>query len=163
MITSQWKHWEVKADGLNPGTLFALQPHCLSHHLGGGHVDKIFKNQVCCPWQVKTALVLAFKYCTFSEKAMATHSSTLAWKIPWAEEPGRLQSMGSHKVRHDWSDLEAAAAALLFLFIKDKHAHIRIIWKSCNAENMAILTEPPLRCFCGKLLVVSDSLWAHGL
>ena len=33
------------------------------------------------------------------EKAMATHSSTLAWKIPWAEEPGRLQSMGS-RVRH---------------------------------------------------------------
>ena len=31
------------------------------------------------------------------EKAMATHSSTLAWKIPWAEEPGRLQTMGSHK------------------------------------------------------------------
>ena len=31
------------------------------------------------------------------EKAMATHSSTLAWKIPWAEEPGRLQSMGSLK------------------------------------------------------------------
>ena len=31
----------------------------------------------------------------FSEKAMATHSSTLAWKIPWTEEPGRLQSMGS--------------------------------------------------------------------
>ena len=35
------------------------------------------------------------------EKAMATHSSTLAWKIPWAEEPGRLQSMGSLRVRHD--------------------------------------------------------------
>ena len=35
------------------------------------------------------------------EKAMAPHSSTLAWKIPWAEEPGRLQSMGSHRVRHD--------------------------------------------------------------
>ena len=34
------------------------------------------------------------------EKAMATHSSTLAWKIPWAEEPGRLQSMGSLGVRH---------------------------------------------------------------
>ena len=32
-----------------------------------------------------------------SEKAMATHSSTLAWKIPWAEEPGGLQSMGSQK------------------------------------------------------------------
>ena len=37
-----------------------------------------------------------------SEKAMATHSSTLAWKIPWREEPGGLQSMGSLKVGHDW-------------------------------------------------------------
>ena len=35
------------------------------------------------------------------EKAMAPHSSTLAWKIPWTEEPGRLQSMGSLRVRHD--------------------------------------------------------------
>ena len=34
-------------------------------------------------------------------KEMATHSSTLAWKIPWIEEPGRLQSMGSQRVRHD--------------------------------------------------------------
>ena len=35
------------------------------------------------------------------EKAMATHSSTLAWRIPWTEEPGRLQSMGSQRVGHD--------------------------------------------------------------
>ena len=35
------------------------------------------------------------------EKAMAPHSSTLAWKIPWAEEPGGLQSMGLQRVRHD--------------------------------------------------------------
>ena len=35
------------------------------------------------------------------KKAMATHSSTLTWKIPWTEEPGRLQSMGSLRVRHD--------------------------------------------------------------
>ena len=35
------------------------------------------------------------------EKAMAPHSSTLAWKIPWMEEPGRLQSMGSLRVGHD--------------------------------------------------------------
>ena len=34
---------------------------------------------------------------------MAPHSSTLAWKIPWTEEPGRLQSMGSRRVRHDWA------------------------------------------------------------
>ena len=36
-----------------------------------------------------------------SEKAMTPHSSTLAWKIPWMEEPGRLQSMGSLRVRYD--------------------------------------------------------------
>ena len=36
------------------------------------------------------------------ERAMAPHSSTLAWKIPWTEEPGRLQTMGSRRVRHDW-------------------------------------------------------------
>ena len=36
------------------------------------------------------------------EKAMAPHSSTLAWKIPWMEEPGRLQCMGSRRVGHDW-------------------------------------------------------------
>ena len=35
------------------------------------------------------------------EKEMATHSSTLAWKIPWTEKPGKLQSMGSQRVRHD--------------------------------------------------------------
>ena len=35
------------------------------------------------------------------EKAVAPHSSTLAWKIPWTEEPGRLQSMGLLRVRHD--------------------------------------------------------------
>ena len=38
---------------------------------------------------------------TLLEKAMAPHSSTLAWKIPWTEEPGRLQSMGSLRVGHD--------------------------------------------------------------
>ena len=36
-------------------------------------------------------------------KAMAPHSSTLAWRIPWMEEPGGLQSMGSLRVRHDWA------------------------------------------------------------
>ena len=43
---------------------------------------------------------------------MSTHSSTLAWKIPWTEEPGRLQSMGSRRVRHDW-----ATSLSLFTFM----------------------------------------------
>ena len=46
------------------------------------------------------------------EKEMATHSSVLAWRIPGTGEPGGLPSMGSHRVRHDWSDLAAAAPAL---------------------------------------------------
>ena len=40
------------------------------------------------------------------EKEMATHSSILAWRIPWTEEPGGLQSIGSQRVGHDWSNLE---------------------------------------------------------
>ena len=52
-------------------------------------------------------LFLSVWFGTFSshsaEKAVAPHSSTLAWKIPWTEEPGRLQSMGSLRVRHHWA------------------------------------------------------------
>ena len=44
-----------------------------------------------------------------SEKAMAAHSSVLAWRIPGTGEPGGLLSMGSHRVGHDWSDLAEAA------------------------------------------------------
>ena len=51
------------------------------------------------------------------EKEMATHSSTLAWKIPWTEEPGRLQSMGFQKVGHDW-------VSSLFLFAS--------MWNECK-------------------------------
>ena len=47
-----------------------------------------------------------------SEKAMATHSSTLAWKIPWTEKPGRLQSMESLGVEYDW-----ATSLSLFTFM----------------------------------------------
>ena len=52
-------------------------------------VTYLTKDQTCTP-VVET-----------SEKAMAPHSSTLAWKIPWMEEPGGLQSMGSLRVGHD--------------------------------------------------------------
>ena len=56
---------------------------------------------------------------------MAPHSSTLAWKIPWTEEPGRLQSMGSLRVGHDW-------ATSLSLFL------------SCIGEG----NGNPLQCSC---------------
>ena len=54
-----------------------------------------------------------------TEKAMAPHSSTLAWKIPWMEEPGRLQSMGSLRVGHNW-----ATSLSLFPFM-----HWRRTWQ----------------------------------
>ena len=61
-------------------------------------------------WFDKSLLLLLSSYrwftvvqCINSEKAMAPHSSTLAWKIPWMEEPGKLQSMGSPRVRHNWT------------------------------------------------------------
>ena len=47
---------------------------------------------------------------------MATHSSVLAWRIPGTVEPGGLPSVGSHRVKHDWSNLAAAAAAA-FLYV----------------------------------------------
>ena len=56
-------------------------------------------------WQNSVSLCPALK-------AMATHSSTLAWKIPWAEEPGRLQSKGLLRVRHYW-----ATSLSLFTFM----------------------------------------------
>ena len=68
-------------------------------------------------------LTYVFKSISFSndtEKAMAPHCSTLAWKIPWVEEPGGLQSMGLLRVGHDW-----ATSLSLFTFM-----HWRRKWQS---------------------------------
>ena len=59
--------------------------------------------------------LLSFKrdsHLLFSEKVMAPHSSTLAWKIPWTEEPGKPQSMGSLRIGHNW-----ATSLSLFIFM----------------------------------------------
>ena len=56
--------------------------------------------------------IFVWEYGLMVEKEMAPHSSTLAWKIPWTEAPGRLQSMGRLRVRHDW-----ATSLSLFTFI----------------------------------------------
>ena len=60
--------------------------------------------------QLPSAVILEPPKIKSTEKAMAPHSSTLAWKIPWMEDPGGLQSLGSLRVGDDWSDLAAAAA-----------------------------------------------------
>ena len=57
---------------------------------------------------------------------MATHSSVLACRIPWVGEPGRRSSMGSHRVRHDWSDWAAVAEITWDTFILD-NVHTTIL------------------------------------
>ena len=64
-----------------------------------------------CTWL--SDFILTFHFHAL-EKEMATHSSVLAWRIPGMGKPGGLPSMGSHRVRDDWSDLAAAAAAALY-------------------------------------------------
>ena len=66
------------------------------------------------PWVAKSWTRLSYFTFTFHfhalEEEMATHSSVIAWRIPGMGEPGGLLSLGSHRVRHNWSDLAAAAA-----------------------------------------------------
>ena len=66
-------------------------------------IRNIFQCQTGIQYQWSVTLDMSFNLSKLQllEKALATHSSTLAWKIPWKEEPGRLQSMGSQRVRHD--------------------------------------------------------------
>ena len=63
----------------------------------------------CSPWgQEESDMMSDFTFTFHShalEKEMATHASVLAWRIPGTGEPGGLPSMGSHRVRHDWSHL----------------------------------------------------------
>ena len=74
----------------------------------------------CNPWVAKSRTRLNNFTLTFHfhalEKEMATHSSVLAWRIPGTGEPGGPPSLGSHRVRHGWSDLAAAAAPSFILF-----------------------------------------------
>ena len=52
------------------------------------------------------------------EKEMATHSSTLAWKIPWTEEPGRLQPIGLQRVGHDWATCQYQCLSRIIIILK---------------------------------------------
>ena len=62
----------------------------------------MFLPAILIPACQSSSLAFHMMYSAYTEKAMATHSSTLVWRIPWMEEPGRLQSMGLLRVGHDW-------------------------------------------------------------
>ena len=94
--------------------------HCLNQHIKvHSHHEKRHRQAFCVFWW-KCTIRLAYEavspkhnkitnldlikphICGITETAVAPHSSTLAWKIPWTEGPGGLQSMGSRRVGHDW-------------------------------------------------------------
>ena len=92
---------------------------CVSQHLWCYRLESeclatCFISKVSCILLTKEKTTMTFRglYGIGAEKALATHSSTLGWKIPWAEEPGRLQSMGSLRVGLDW-----ATSLSLFTFM----------------------------------------------
>ena len=89
-----------------------LQYSCLENPMDGGAWWAAVHG-VARSWTWLSDCILFFHFRAL-EKEMATHSSVLAWRIPGMGEPGRLLSMGSHRVRHDWSDLATAAAAAEF-------------------------------------------------
>ena len=87
-----------------------VQYSCLENPMGGGAwwaaVHGVAKSRA---WLSNFPFSFHFHAL---EKEMATHSSVLAWRIPGTEEPGGLPSVGSHRVRHDWRDLAAAAVVI---------------------------------------------------
>ena len=79
----------------NKRTLNYMQ---LIHHLCSFEVTSLYPGHICFYWSIFCTWLTALL-----EKAMATHSSSLAWKIPWTEEPDRMQSMGSLRIGQDWA------------------------------------------------------------
>ena len=86
----------ISADAVNIKLVWS-QPDFGSNWLY--HLNHIINLKVSI--KLMRSLKIRITLGTSLEKAMAPHSSTLAWKIPWMEEPSRLQSMGSLRVRHD--------------------------------------------------------------
>ena len=82
---------------------------------------------------------------------MATHSSVLAWRIPRTAEPGGLPSMGSHRVRHDWSDLAAAAADLLNSLAFSVIQQMLEIWSLVPFVNPAWTSRSSWFTYCWSL------------
>ena len=63
------------------------------------------------------------------EKEITTHSSILAWRIPWMEEPGRLQSTGSQRVRHNWATFTSLQRMFMKPFFWAAFKELIILWK----------------------------------
>ena len=98
---------------------------------------------------------------------MATHSSVLSCRIPWTEKPGRLQSMGSHRVGHDWSDLAAAAALWGFVHFSPFSTRMLKLWGQnffCHLQQYLAYKRCSLCIYWIEKLIYSDeNLYALSL
>ena len=99
--------YDNTAQSLGEGNGTPLQYSCLENPMDGGAWWAVVLGVAEGRTRLSD-LTFTFHFHAL-EKAMATHSSVLAWRIPGTGEPGGLPSMGSHRVGHDWRDLAAAA------------------------------------------------------
>ena len=97
--TTEWLHFHSSLSCIGEGNGNPLLCSCLENPRDG----EAWWAAIYGVAQSWTWLKQLSSSSSSKEKATATHSSTLAWKIPWTEEPGRLQSMGSWRVGHDWA------------------------------------------------------------
>ena len=86
------------------------------------------------------------------EKEMATHPSILAWKIPWTEVPGRLQSMGSQRGRHDW----ATSLSLFSLSLDSKSS---LAPATCSVFQRGLVTAQNINSHCSRLMNLDLSFY----
>ena len=107
-----WCHVAMR---IGEGNGTPLQYSCLENPMDGG-AWKAAVHGVTEGWTWLSNFTFTFHFHAL-QKEMATHSSVLAWRIPGTGEPGGLQSMGSHRVGHDWSDLVVVVVAMRIVCI----------------------------------------------
>ena len=117
-----------------------LQYSCLENPMDREEPDRlqsIVSHGVGQDWSNLAHTYMHVNVLPLSPQPMAPHCSTLAWKIPWVEEPGRLQSMGSLRVGHDWAT-----------------------WLSFSLSCIGEGNGNPLQCFCLKNPRDGGAWWA---
>ena len=139
--------WVVVSPREGDGTL--LQYSCLENPMDGGAwwaaVHGVAKS-----WTQQSDFTFTFHFHAL-EKEMATHSSVLAWRILGTGEPGGLPSMGSHRVRHNWSDL---AAAVLSPFL----------WSMAHFSSTCCNNYSHFNIYAGGYFISFHFyLWSYGL
>ena len=111
--TTEWLHFHFSLSCVGEGNGNPLQYSCLGNPMDGeawwAAVHGVAKSRA------RLSDITFTSHFHALEKEMAPHSSVLAWRISGTEEPSGLPSMGSHRIRHNWSDLAAAAAAAIFI------------------------------------------------